>query len=76
LEENASISVHIHQRPRAKRSSIEKKNTSAIDLVGRDQRINRFVPALEGKEKRIHLSFIYTILIEVARKGELERTFF
>ncbi|CAK7328710.1 unnamed protein product, partial [Dovyalis caffra] len=31
LEENASISVHLHQRPRAKRSSIEKKKTSAID---------------------------------------------
>jgi len=30
LEENASISVHLHQRPRAKRSSIEKKKTSAI----------------------------------------------
>lgn len=73
MEENASISVHLHQRPRAKRSSIEKKKTSAIDLVGRDQRIKGFVPALEGKADS---PIFYTILIEVARKGELERAFF
>jgi hypothetical protein len=44
-----------------------------IDLVGRDQRIKGFVPALEGKADS---PIFYTILIEVARKGELERAFF
>lgn len=45
------------QGPREAQSK-RKRLLLLIDLVGRDQRIKGFVPALEGKEKRIHLSFI------------------
>jgi hypothetical protein len=59
------------QGPREAQSK-RKKLLLLIDWVGRDQRIKGFVPALEGKAD----SHFYTILIEVAKKGELERAFF
>lgn len=59
------------QGPREAQSK-RKRLMLLIDLVGRDQRIKGFVP---GKRKADSPIF-YTILIEVARKGELERAWF